>query len=89
MEIDLAFLRVHPRTQKWWEERVTCRACVHYVVGVDRHGAGGERCAAVRYRVGLGGRSGRTLNMYCIDARDEGSRCGPDAVLFKPRRKQP
>jgi hypothetical protein len=85
--LDTTFLRVHSRTRRWWQERETCRACVHYVFGVDKHGSGGERCAAVRVRVGLTGRSGRTLNQYCIDARDEGARCGPNATLFKPKRK--
>jgi hypothetical protein len=49
--------------------------------------AGGERCSAARYRIGLAGKSGRTIDAYCIDARDDVSRCGPDAALFKPKRK--
>ena len=78
MMLDTRFLRVHPRTLLWWAQRETCRTCAHY-----RQERGGERssgmsmmdhCAAGRCA------SGRLS--ACIDMRDEGQACGPEAYLF-------
>lgn len=77
MMLDTRFLQVHPRTRLWWAQRETCRTCVHY-----RQERSGERqsgstllehCAA--------GLRGKHLTA-CIEMRDEGQRCGTEALLY-------
>lgn len=73
--LDERFLTVHPRTALWWEQRETCKKCVHFRKRAD----GALSCTAI------GGGGGTGLNggdAACISARDEGQRCGPDAKLF-------
>jgi len=73
------FLRVHPATELWWQQREQCERCAH----VDRRLEGRKeqsevlRCTAVRTP------AGRREWAYCLDARLEGRECGPEAKLFK------
>lgn len=93
--IDDWLRRARERDALWKVEREQCRACAHYW-GVqmthDSHGAtrgGGERCRGVRPMPQVVGmvRKGRMTTgrqyRYCIDVREEGAPCGPEAKLFK------
>lgn len=73
--LDETFLRVHPRTALWWEQRKLCRSCSNYT---DYGSGRGETCGAV-----AGGPRGGTS---CIEARE--THCGPKAVLFVVRRER-
>ncbi len=81
------FLTVHPATQAWWDQRAKCEACRHVVVKDVDAVAGMSttlRCRLFPYYVGRAGR-GRRLNAYCIDARADEGKCGPDATMFDPK----
>ena len=91
-EIDTRFLSVHPRTELWWAQREQCQRCAHMsedgdtTNGLRKSGtlAGGMRCLQAARRIGGGAMHwGRSISIYCIDARDETGKCGPDAKLFK------
>lgn len=74
--LDTRFLQVHPRTRLWWAQRATCRTCAHYRQerSVAPGGTGTvEHCAA--------GRRG-AYPAACIEMRDEGQRCGTEALLY-------
>lgn len=81
--IDERFLRVHPRTALWWEQREQCKRCAHvrhrpqkFTGKGNTNGSGlGMSCAVSPARWG---------EASCIGARDLGSPCGPDADLFQP-----
>lgn len=77
--IDPRFLEVHPRTRLWWQQREQCAKCTHLV---RRPGRTEWQCKA-----GNKPRDVRSVRWYrsCHDAREEGSQCGPNAVLFSPR----
>lgn len=87
--IDETFLTVHPRTALWWQEREQCAICKHsHSEGDLTHGRRtsktpvtdpGMRCSGTI--VQTHGR-GRRIDAFCIDAREEGQRCGPNATLF-------
>lgn len=88
MEIDPTYLRVHPRTALWMEQRELCRRCAHH------SSAAGERCVAVRVLGNPASTAKSTLLRrlrtqarcaYCMDARDAGAPCGPDATLFEEK----
>lgn len=86
MEIDERFLTVHPRTALWWEQRPKCEACVNSHTngdttnGLRKNDTAGEglRCTAAKAPARW-----RPIEAYCIDAREPGTPCGPDALLFK------
>lgn len=81
--IDARFLTPHPRTVLWLQERRQCEACAHLIrPPVEDHQA--MRCA-VSPILERRGRPGKSDCSFCIDARDEGRSCGPDARLFSPR----
>jgi hypothetical protein len=79
----------HPRTALWWQQREQCQRCARSVTEGDTTNgrrtqataAGGLRCSAATKRIG--GAGSRAVAVYCIDARDEGGRCGPEAKLFE------
>jgi len=85
--IDERFLTPHPRTVLWFAQRGKCERCVNSHQDGDRtsgkrtHGGmvGGMRCSAAKDE-----KSRRATDAYCIDAREEGAKCGPGAKLFKP-----
>lgn len=74
--LDERFLRPHPRTLLWWAQRERCRTCGHYRLesSAAAQGAGTlEHCMAGRRGI---------YAAPCIDMRDEGRQCGPDAALY-------
>jgi hypothetical protein len=73
------FLTLHPATALWWTQRPQCEACANVHKLVDQTVV--LRCRKVRSK------SGSHPFAYCIDARLEGSRCGPDATLFDTKKK--
>jgi hypothetical protein len=89
-EIDTRFLTLHPRTAVWWEQREQCMRCAHMTErgdtsnGLRKPGSetGGMRCLKVERKIGSDF-AGRHIQIYCIDAREEGGKCGPAGLLFK------
>lgn len=67
------FLRLHPATELWWTRRSRCESCANLQLG------SGMRCKVTPAPRANGQRE----LLYCIDAREEGQPCGPDARLFK------
>lgn len=87
--LDERFLRPHPRTALWWQQREQCRACAHcveVVLDAGRDGASMSQRCARGTSYGPGRRS-RVLNdsAACIHMRDEGMPCGPEGRLFEAR----
>lgn len=86
--IDTRFLRLHPVTALWWQQRGQCRQCVNYIDSASPT-LDGERCAAA---VSADRRKGD--HEYCIDARgadlqrEDGKAgvCGIGGNLFAPRK---
>lgn len=78
--LDERFLRVHPRTERWFVEREQCRQCTHVRFLQDRERSGGTiwQCEAVP-----GGEQKNKEFRTCIAARDETGRCGPEGRLFE------
>ena len=88
MLIDTRFLSVHPATLAWWQQRQQCQQCKHCAVSYGQDGQAIMRCAVSQHKDPLVRRmhAGRTMSdmrIYCIDARDEGGDCGPDAKLWE------
>lgn len=86
-QIDTTFLKVHPRTELWWKQREKCMRCEnfrHRPARSSGNGSGsgqGMSCAVVNH--GL-------LPASCIQAREEGSKCGPHGLLFVAKKtKEP
>ena len=77
------FLSVHPATALWWEQRGQCQRCAHVRIKMEAFDESVPvmRCAMVRTP------RGRQELAYCIDARLEGARCGPEAKLFQEATK--
>jgi len=75
------FLRVHPATKLWWEQREQCERCAHCVLYEGDEGEGIMRCKAVRVPRTV---TRPILGAYCIDARAQDGLCGPEARLYKP-----
>lgn len=84
VEFDPRFVELHPRTARWWAERSTCRACAHHLRDERVKDRGGERCALSTVWIGCRDR-GRRIFAYCIDTREPGASCGPEAALFTPK----
>lgn len=83
---DAAWLQLHPATALWQQQREKCRACAHHLPSVEgARDRGGERCGALRIRMGGGGK-GRRVHPYCPDVRAEGGKCGPGAAMFTPKK---
>lgn len=88
--LDTRFLRIHPVTAKWWEQREKCRTCANHIGPTAEYPNPGEFCRAAPW-LARGWHQNRYEN--CIDARAaEGERkdgrpgiCGPDAVLWEPK----
>lgn len=73
--LDMRFLRTHPRTALWFEQRAKCERCRHCVqmpaLAGRNSGTAGMRCEV------------RKPEPYCIDMRDEGiANCGPEGRFF-------
>lgn len=75
---DNRFLMLHPRTAKWYKQRVTCERCQHCSAS---NGSQGERILRCQDADPIPG----TAVPYCIDAREPGTRCGPTAKKFQPK----
>lgn len=81
-------LTPHPRTVLWLsKEREECRACQHCDItavcsGSDKAESHPMRCKLTRRRAGRR----YSHHEYCIDAREPGQPCGPDAQLFVPKK---
>lgn len=73
------FKKIHPRTELWWTQRSTCDQCAHCDRRVSKH-----KETAYPYRCTIG-KADKRKKVYCIDMRDEGQPCGPDAKLFQPK----
>jgi hypothetical protein len=73
------WLQIHPATVAWWAQRPQCEACAHVQQTIEQTIV--LRCRKVRSL------AGRHPFAYCIDARDEGSLCGPGATLYEPKKK--
>jgi hypothetical protein len=80
-EQPINFLKVHPATELWWQQRDLCARCAHCkrddtamrcMVTKSAHSTPWMRAAGSDQR-------------YCIDARLLGAPCGPQAMLFTPR----
>jgi hypothetical protein len=54
-----------------------CESCIH----VRPMGEYGMRCAAVPLPTSSGKHQRGLIGKFCIDVREEGAACGPDAVL--------
>lgn len=72
------FLRVHPATALWWDQREQCARCAHVDRKLEGHKDVTEvlRCKVTPVKVG------RQPWAYCIDARSTGE-CGLEAKLFQ------
>lgn len=83
--IDETYLSVHPRTALWWQQREKCELCANHRKVIGR--ARGETMLKCNASGGGGtspdGKHNGT-DASCLRARDEGRRCGPDALMFKP-----
>lgn len=84
MKLDTRFLTVHPRTALWFKQREQCKTCKHVSIElIERRRDCGEQSTTMRCTA-----SPRYVHSsqhpYCIDAREPGKSCGPDAVLFTP-----
>lgn len=91
MQIDTRFLKVHPATAVWWEQRSQCASCRHTRMKCGDGNEGVMRCAVARHpnaqvRMMLAARSTSDVRPYCIDARGEKGDCGPEARLWEPAR---
>lgn len=78
----------HPRTVLWLtKQRDECRACKNcdcktVVSGGDKSESQPLRCKLTPKRRG----NRYSHHEYCIDAREPGQPCGPDAQLFAPKK---
>lgn len=94
--MDTTFLTVHPRTALWWEQReqcAKCTGCTRAAAGGQRctfsKMPGTSPIAVSRRRRDergvemLGARLAVDVGIYCIDAREPGMPCGPDAKMFE------
>jgi len=70
------FLRVHPATELWWQQREQCMRCGNALLTRPYEGETILRCTMLR-------QSGAHGSGYCIDARLPDGPCGPEAKLFK------
>lgn len=90
MITDTFYLKLHPRTALWWEQRKTCAQCEYAKVIDNTSGGGGMRClVSPSETFGNHRRGGVYKFSYCIDARDEKAPCGPTARLFTQKKSQP
>lgn len=84
-----AMQRARARDVLWFNQKDVCNRCRNLVVSSPsaRDRAAGirvMRCAAVEHsELQRRGRKGYVGLAYCIDARDQGSPCGPEAKLFE------
>ena len=78
MLIDTRFLKIHPRTELWFEQRKQCERCAHVDPHMPTTARESLRCKAVMKTVPI------TVGEYCIDAREDGL-CGPEARFFEER----
>lgn len=77
--IDTRFLKIHPRTELWFEQRKQCEQCAN----MERVGTTMMKCTKLR---GGGGGPSRMLRLdrSCLHARDPGpAQCGPEARFFE------
>lgn len=65
------FSKPHPRTILWFEQREKCLTCAANI---------GWRCHLTRADI-----NNRPRWAYCIDAREPGQPCGPDALMHSPK----
>lgn len=79
MKLDTRFLKVHPATAAWWDQREKCARCAHVLNQLENFPRAMPvmRCKITPVSVG------RQPHAYCIDARSEGSACGPWASLWE------
>lgn len=78
------FLRPHPDTLLWWEQRQQCELCANCnkrEVTRCTQSSHVMRCKVSKTRLPCG----KSYTAYCIDARLPGQPCGPDAALFKEK----
>jgi hypothetical protein len=66
------------RTAEWQVQRETCDRCANCLTNIGRTGERIMVCSAIPA-------SGMSYGAYCIDAREIGQRCGPNANLFQPK----
>ncbi len=76
---DTRFTTVHPRTALWWMQRGKCIGCKHSRTAMPPSVAEGRMSCVLTPMRGKG-------RADCIDAREVGADCGPDAILFSPRK---
>jgi hypothetical protein len=95
MKLDQRFLVPHPRTELWLAQRGKCEHCRHLVRPEGDVTA--MRCELTpmevvvassptnpRYaRLAERNKNLQGLKAFCIDAREPGTPCGPDAILFQ------
>lgn len=82
MSLDPRFLTIHPATAEWFEQRKKCERCKNLHTAVEQGGNTVMRCRKTSNRTRPDAGGG-----YCIDARAAGQPCGPNAALFKEKRK--
>lgn len=93
-QIDERFLRPHPRTMLWQEQRKKCEVCANLVNPAGDPTA--MRCSATkitdvmdpqhvtRFKTLTKTRPEmQVISAFCIDAREPTAPCGPDAILFR------
>lgn len=84
MKLDERFLTVHPRTKLWWTQREQCAQCKHvrHIDMKQTRGGWGQSGGQWSCAQNKGGGHANGFRS-CIDAREEGGACGPEARLFE------
>ena len=77
------FLKLHPATELWWQQRELCSRCTHC-----KRDDTAMRCTVTRNaRSTPWLRASGNHHRYCIDARLLGAECGPQGMLFSPKKE--
>ena len=89
-EIDDTYLKVHPRTLLWWEQRKQCYDCANLSLRETPSGYGKGsmvmECLASGSRPSSSKIQGRPReHSTCIEMRDEGQACSTEALLFRAK----
>lgn len=80
--MSLDFMKVHPRTERWWKEREQCKQCKHYS---ERKTTGLKAMLSPLQACLVQPHFRRIYPWACIEMRDEGAPCGPEGLLFEAK----
>lgn len=78
--LDETFLKVHPATALWWQQRDLCRRCANYR----------ETPSESRTKMSVTQRCALRPNHRggCVEMRAMGAPCGPRGALFVAREER-